>query len=939
MNKKTFETAPSFIQNTAESGNGGKFTSGLQREASFQGKGCQIHYRPKKMRTGRLKVFTLFLLIIPALSCTKRSEVKSVCRDFLNKTIVLNGVSFDYPKDNTLFPIDFQSPTFRWTDTSGTSSDWYVCISDTLANILLYEFVPKQEWKPDSLKWESLKQNNIEEKLQVTVIGFNSKRKQFAGVTQSFQISKDSVGADIFFRAVTLPFSYAVRNVQTIEWYMGSPRGEAPRKMLDNMPVCANCHSFSVSTPTLAMDVDYGNDKGSYALARANDTCSIRPENIISWSSFKKDEGEPTFGLLSQISPSGKYLLSTVKDLSVFAAVDDNLAYSQLFFPIKGIIGIYNVESKCFSELQGANNPDFVQSNPVWSPDNKKVLFARTDAYINEKVKKSGTALLDIDDVKEFKQGGKEFKFNIYSVDFNDGLGGESKPLRDASYNGKSNYFPKYSPDGRWIVFCQAENFMLLQPDSKLFIMKADGTGARLMNCNMDNMNSWHSWSPNGRWLVFSSKDESLYTRLYLTHIDEDGNDSPPILLENLVFDQRAANIPEFFPGKAPEFKTIRDDFSNTASYYARLATDNIKSQYYLRAEQNLNRAIQLDPDYIDTYILKILLNSILQQVNSRTEKAEKEKALSIVDSLLSTNKGDDELQFLKASILSANGQNDKALTILNSIMDSSPAFYRACELRATIYKKQNKPELAISTYRKMISLVPSNEMEISQLIALLYLSNNNPGNALILLKKMLEKYPGNEEIHENLCSIYIRNKNIKAARNEIELLYGYDSTNYKYYLMDSEIAELAGEKEKAKECNGRGISLLQLDLQQNRENFPLYFEMAGILQKNKDLKGAAECLDVVLRDLPSNYKALKEKARIMLMMQQWQDAINLYEKLLSHYNPEEEFYNNAAIASIKTGNYEEALNNFNNTLKLNPSDTDALYNRSRLYEILGRPQ
>ena len=34
-------------------------------------------------------------------------------------------------------------------------------------------------------------------------------------------------------------------------------------------------------------------------------------------------------------------------------------------------------------------------------------------------------------------------------------------------------------------------------------------------------MNSWHSFSPNGRWLVFSSKPPSLYTRLYLTHIDE----------------------------------------------------------------------------------------------------------------------------------------------------------------------------------------------------------------------------------------------------------------------------------------------------------------------------------------------------------------------------------------------------------------------------------
>ena len=59
-------------------------------------------------------------------------------------------------------------------------------------------------------------------------------------------------------------------------------------------------------------------------------------------------------------------------------------------------------------------------------------------------------------------------------------------------------------------------------------------------------MNSWHSFSPNGRWLVFSSKSRSPYTQMYLTHIDEDGNDSPAILIENSTAANRAVNIPEF---------------------------------------------------------------------------------------------------------------------------------------------------------------------------------------------------------------------------------------------------------------------------------------------------------------------------------------------------------------------------------------------------------
>ena len=59
-------------------------------------------------------------------------------------------------------------------------------------------------------------------------------------------------------------------------------------------------------------------------------------------------------------------------------------------------------------------------------------------------------------------------------------------------------------------------------------------------------MNSWHSFSPNGRWLVFSSKSRSPYTQMFLTHLDEEGNDSPAILIENSTAANRAVNIPEF---------------------------------------------------------------------------------------------------------------------------------------------------------------------------------------------------------------------------------------------------------------------------------------------------------------------------------------------------------------------------------------------------------
>ena len=94
---------------------------------------------------------------------------------------------------------------------------------------------------------------------------------------------------------------------------------------------------------------------------------------------------------------------------------------------------------------------------------------------------------------------------------------------------------PALSPDGRWIAFNQSDTGLVLQPDSALYLVPAEGGKARRMRCNTGRMNSWHSWSPNSRWLVFASKAITPYTELLLTHVDAAGNDSfktPPVRVD-----------------------------------------------------------------------------------------------------------------------------------------------------------------------------------------------------------------------------------------------------------------------------------------------------------------------------------------------------------------------------------------------------------------------
>jgi Tfp pilus assembly protein PilF len=504
------------------------------------------------------------------------------------------------------------------------------------------------------------------------------------------------VGDSIFYREVPLPFIEAVQDPSRIRWRFGSVDSlEQPPVVLEDLPVCGNCHSFSGDGSTLGLDVDYGNDKGGYAILPVSQQMVLNDEKIITWSDYRKDDGEGTFGLLSQVSPDGRYVISTVKDRAVFVATP-GIEFSQLFFPIKGILVVYDTETGTYTPLPGADDPAYVQSNPTWSPDGKHVVFARSEVYQNEAVTKATSILLDEKDVPEFIEDKQPFKFDLYRVPFNEGRGGKAEPIEGASHNGMSNFFAKFSPDGKWIVFTQAENYMLLMPDSELFIVPAEGGEARRLRANTPRMNSWHSFSSNGRWLVFSSKANTPYTQLFLTHIDEDGNSTPPVVLDRFTGEYGAANIPEFVPLSADAIAQIEERFLDSYSFL-RAGMANERTGNYPAAVKSYRRGLEVEPDNVE--LLNATGFALFQQGKSDEAVVVLEKAITI------------DPQHAKA-------HNNMALASIDiGELEMAEIHYReslAIDPQAAIYndlgfvlERQGLSEEAALAYRKALELDP----------------------------------------------------------------------------------------------------------------------------------------------------------------------------------------------------------------------------------------
>lgn len=550
------------------------------------------------------------------------------------------GVTVDYPRQGSLFPPDFVPPLFQWRDAHPAATVWRIevrfaghgphirvwsdgakmqvgPVDTSLAGYVPPTLTPEQEqahtWRPDAKTWEEIKKHSQGGPAVFHIEGFASRddRRPVSQGEVSIETSTDPVGAPILYRDVPLippPPESEERGIikplpdsvlPLIKWQLRSVSEAQPKTVMTGLPTCANCHSASLDGKTLGIDVDGPqNDKGLYALIPIQPVSTISNGYVIHWSAYSDENAQKRFGFMSQVSPDGQSVITSI-DVPhahgtrvvdrLYNGFYRNYGFGQVFFPTRGVLGWYSRQNKTLQPLPGADDANYVQTSAFWSPDGKYLIYSRAPA--KDPYAPGQKAATYANDPNE-----TQIQYDLYRIRFNGGKGGTPEPVVGASQNGMSNNFPKVSPDGKWIVFVECKNGLLMRPDSKLYIVPFEGGEARPLESNLAVMNSWHTWSPNGHWLAWSSKTPSLYTELYLTHIDAEGHASPAILVENATAANRAVNIPEFInvqPGGLERIDHPATDFYQQFDAAVQLSS---KKQYDA-AVPAWEKAVGMDPE------------------------------------------------------------------------------------------------------------------------------------------------------------------------------------------------------------------------------------------------------------------------------------------------------------------------------------------------------
>jgi len=721
------------------------------------------------------------------------------------------SLTIDYPLDGSIFPPEITPPTFLWHDASEQAKRWVVQVSfaglsDRIRVEARGEFMqvgendpdaglpaqltPEQAsthtWRPDDETWEKIKRLSVKSPATIVISGFAEGGSNQPVPPQpvstgkvTISTSKDPVGAPVFYRNVPLIVSPVEQKgpitplppsaIPLIKWELrniGEPKSSV---VMENLPTCANCHSFSMDGKTLGIDLDGPrNDKGLYAIVNIVKNSTIHGQDVIRWSSFKEhpdvitDQPEvKRFGFMSQVSPNGRYVVSSIgppelknthqdkePDFApgainrVFSVNYKDLNFIQVFYPTRGILAYYDRVEKKMRTLPGADDPQYVHTSAFWSPDGKYLIYSRAVACdpFPPGVPKPTHA----NDPNE-----TQIKYDLYKIPFNDGQGGKAVPMAGASQNGMSNDFPKVSPDGRWIVFVENKNGLLMRPDSNLYIMPAAGGKPRLMKCNTWRMNSWHSFSPNGRWLAFSSKARSAYTQLMLTHIDANGNDSPAIIVDNTTAANRAINIPEFLNIPQGGLEKIDPQAAEFYRYFNK-AYALLEDNHFPEAIDGLRQALEKDPD-------------------------------------------DPVAHFALATALTGNNQEDLALV----------EYRKACELNtknplwfdhlATSLVLNNLPDEAVENWRKALAL-DATDAEAESNIGMTLFENGNTQDGYDYLRKAADMAPDFPDAHNHLGLALAKLERLDEAVAEFQKAIALDANSAEYRFNLGFTLELKGD-------------------------------------------------------------------------------------------------------------------------------------------------
>ena len=239
-----------------------------------------------------------------------------------------------------------------------------------------------------------------------------------------------------------------------------------------------------------------------------------RNGEIIKLNTKTETTGNTVYG---DISTDGRYGVFTTADIKF--AIHSHYTQRMEVYDSSSDLVVLDFDNLTVTDAPSVKGSEYQETFPCFSPNGQTIFFCRA------KHQPQPDSL-------------KQMKYDIAAVQFNPETGKiGDKVYTVVSTEGKDLSFShlKCSPDGLYLMATAAlyGTFPVWHQESELWLIDLRTGSVNVMKDTNDRYaDTYHSWSSNSRWVVFASKrDDKVYGRPYIAHIDENGQVSKAFLL------------------------------------------------------------------------------------------------------------------------------------------------------------------------------------------------------------------------------------------------------------------------------------------------------------------------------------------------------------------------------------------------------------------------
>lgn len=270
---------------------------------------------------------------------------------------------------------------------------------------------------------------------------------------------------------------------------------------------------------------------------------------------------------------------------------------------------------------------------------------------------------------------------------------------------------------------------------------------------------------------------------------------------------------------------------------------------------------------------------------------------------------------------------NSPDLAALNKKILDDPNNANLYNDRAKIYLQYKQFDDAISDSKRSIRMDSTNaNYYLTE--ADIFFAANETRNAKDVLEKIVKRFPENTDGLLKLGELYYFVKQYENAFAQINQALKVNENIAKAYYLKGSIYKEIGD-------TGKAISSLETAIEQDNKNYGAFLDL-GLIYAAKKSPLAFEYYNNALSINPSSTEVMYAKAKLLQDVGKIKEAVDIYNQILKiNVNHTFALYNLGAIEYGINKNPQKALDYFTNAINSDPRYAEAYFARGVCYQEL----